>query len=475
MTKNIKELSEENEKLANENRILYKQLQNALNSIEGFKTDKIDALVMANEKTLKVYTEKTSDQPYRILIEKMHEGAVTLNEEGIIIYSNSSFANMVDIPLQKVIGTRFESYIGDSIKKQFESLLKNDGVRVLKEEVSIFAANEKVIPALISVNAFSLHNFFVLNIILTDLTIQNENQEKLRRRTKQLEEKNTELENANKELAFQINEKEKRGAELSIAKTDVKELEGLNIHKEKVLATLSHDLRSPLAGIIGLAELLKENFETFENSTVKEMLELLYKSTTDELSMLDSLVEWARIKYASEAFLPQNIELTQYVNKIFEILNENAAAKKLHLNNETDAKLNVFADSKMLLSILQNIISNSIKHTPDGGVITVSSKKKDDKILIEIKDTGIGMSKEVKAKLFSPQMVSLSNARKENKGAGIGLLLVKGFLEKNGGEIWAESIEGEGSSFFFTLPAMKPDEMNLQITEAQNRQNHIFI
>jgi len=85
------------------------------------------------------------------------------------------------------------------------------------------------------------------------------------------------------------------------------------------------------------------------------------------------------------------------------------------------------------------------------------------------------MSKEVKAKLFSPQMVSLSNARKENKGAGIGLLLVKGFLEKNGGEIWAESIEGEGSSFFFTLPAMKPDEMNLQITEAQNRQNHIFI
>ena len=475
MTKNIKELSEANNKLARENQILNNQLKNALASIEGFKTDKTDALVIASEKTLKVYTEKTSDQPYRILIEKMQEGAVTLNEEGIIIYCNSSFANIVDVPLQKVIGTRFEDYIGDPLKKQFELLLKRDSIRVLKEEVSIHGNSGKVIPVLISVNALSLHDIFVLNIILTDLTTQNENQEKLRRRTKQLEEKNTELENANKELAFQIDEKEKRGAELSIAKTDVKELEGLNIHKEKVLATLSHDLRSPLAGIIGLAELLKENFETFENSTVKEMLELLYKSTTDELSMLDSLVEWARIKYASEAFLPENIELSQYVKKIFEILNENAAAKNLHLNNETEEKLIVFADSKMLLSILQNIISNSIKHTPDGGIITVSSGKKDDKILIEIKDTGIGMSKEVKAKLFSPQMISLSNARKENKGAGIGLLLVKGFLEKNGGEIWAESIEGEGSSFFFTLPAMNSDEMNLKLTDTQNRQNHLFI
>ena len=86
-------------------------------------------------------------------------------------------------------------------------------------------------------------------------------------------------------------------------------------------------------------------------------------------------------------------------------------------------------------------------------------------ITIEIKDTGIGMSKAIKEKLFTPQMVSLSNARKENKGAGIGLLLVKGFLEKNGGEIWAESIEGKGSSFYFTLPAKEPEQYEDTIPE----------
>lgn len=461
MVKNIRELLEETENLNKENVVLQKQLRRALESIEGFKSDKIDALVIANKKALKVYTEKTADQPYRVLIEKMHEGAVTLNEDGTILYCNSYFANMVGLPLQKVIGTLFDNYIGDSSIKHFEALLKQDSVNVLKEEVLIYSNYGKEIPALMTVDAFSLNDIFVLNIILTDLRVQNENQEKLKRRTKQLEEKNTELESTNKELAFQIAEKEKRGAELTIAKTDVKELKGLNTHNERVLATLSHDLRSPLAGIIGLAELLKENFESFENSTVKEMLDLLYKSTTDELSMLDSLVEWARIKYASEAFSPENVELSQYVKKVFEILNENAFSKNLHLHNEIEENINVFADGKMLLSILQNIVSNSIKHTPDGGKITIAAQRKEDKIIIEIKDTGIGMSKAIKDKLFTPQMVSLSNARKENKGAGIGLLLVKGFLEKNGGKIWAESIEGEGSSFYFTLPAKEPDKLNI--------------
>ena len=471
MTKNIRELLEDTEKLSKENAFLQKQLRNALESIEGFRSDKIDALVIANEKALKVYTEKTADQPYRILVEKMHEGAVTLNEDGAILFCNFYFANMVGLPLQKVIGTIFENYIGDSTKKRFESLLnKEETFNALKEEVVINASDGRHIPVLMTINAFMLHNNFVLSIILTDLTVQNENQERLKRRTKQLEDKNLELENTNKELAFQIKEKEKRGEELSIAKTDVKELEGLNIHKEKVLATISHDLRSPLAGIIGLADLLKENFETFENSTVKEMLELLYKSSTDELSMLDSLVEWARIKYASEAFSPENIELVQYVKQVFETLKENAAAKNLILHNEIEENINVFADKKMLLSILQNIVSNSIKHTPEGGKITVSARRKDDKIIVEIKDTGIGMSKAIKDKLFTPQMVSLSNARKENKGAGIGLLLVKGFLEKNGGEIWTESIEGEGSSFYFTLPAKEPDNMKIQF---QNDQSHL--
>lgn len=236
----------------------------------------------------------------------------------------------------------------------------------------------------------------------------------------------------------------------------VRDLEELNTHKESVLAILSHDLRSPLSAIIGTAKYLKNNFHKMKPESVQEMLDLLYKSSTDELEMLDYLVEWARIKYASDVFSPTQIKLTEYINKVFETLSETALLNTINLHHEIEEDTSVFADGKMLISIIQNIVSNAIKHTGKGGTITVSAKSKDDKIIVQVKDTGIGMSKEIMEKLFTPQMKTLSEARKKNKGAGIGLLLVKGFLEKNDGEIWVESIEGEGSSFYFTLPIEKP-------------------
>jgi len=236
----------------------------------------------------------------------------------------------------------------------------------------------------------------------------------------------------------------------------VRQLEELNTHKESVLAILSHDLRSPLSAIIGTAKYLKDNFHKMKSDVVQEMLDLLYKSSTDELDMLDYLVEWARIKYASDAFSPTKIKLIEYIDKVFETLNETATINTINLHHEIEENTTVFADGKMLISIIQNIVSNAIKHTEKDGTITVSAKSKDDKIIVQVKDTGIGMSKEIMEKLFTPQMKTLSETRKKNKGAGIGLLLVRGFLEKNGGEIWVESIEGEGSSFYFTLPIDKP-------------------
>ena len=240
-----------------------------------------------------------------------------------------------------------------------------------------------------------------------------------------------------------------------VIKNYINELKELNTHKESVLAILSHDLRSPLTSIIGTAKYLKENFHKMKPDAVQEMLDLLYKSSTDELNMLDYLVEWARIKYAADAFSPTKIKLTDYINKVFETLKENASINTINLHHDVEENVNVFADGKMLISIIQNIVSNAIKHTGKGGTITVSAKTKDDKIIVQVKDNGVGMSQQIMEKLFTPQMKSLSETREKNKGAGIGLLLVKGFLEKNDGEIWVESVEGEGSSFYFTLPIDK--------------------
>jgi PAS domain S-box-containing protein len=252
-----------------------------------------------------------------------------------------------------------------------------------------------------------------------------------------------------------------RKASEDAIKKYAKELEELNTHKESVLAILSHDLRSPLAGIIQGADYLKSNFDTEKPGTVKILLEEFHTAAVNELNMLDYLVKWASIKYATEAFVPAKIDLHHSVKKVFDSLKETAAINTIDLYTEIKEDCSVFADEKMLLSILQNIVSNAIKHSDKGGKITISAKEKDDSMTIKIKDTGVGMSKEIKDNLFKPHVKSLSKVVEENKGAGIGLLLVKGFLEKNKGEIWVKSKVGKGSSFYFTLPINKPSDKKL--------------
>ncbi|WP_194976664.1 PAS domain-containing sensor histidine kinase [Aquiflexum lacus] len=241
-----------------------------------------------------------------------------------------------------------------------------------------------------------------------------------------------------------------------VIETYIKDLEELNTHKESVLSIISHDLRTPLTGIIGLAMHLKENIKEMSEEELDEMLELLLKTSREELAMLDYLVDWARVKYANEAFTPQKISLTNFVQKVFDRMKETAQLKNINLVQQIDENETVFADQKMLLSVFQNLISNAIKHTDSGGEVKISTSRNEKELVVQVKDSGKGMSKKILEKLFKPQLRALSNPMKKNKGAGIGLLLSKGFLERNGGKIWVESVEGGGSSFFFTLPISKP-------------------
>ncbi|HET6556564.1 MAG TPA: PAS domain-containing sensor histidine kinase [Prolixibacteraceae bacterium] len=233
----------------------------------------------------------------------------------------------------------------------------------------------------------------------------------------------------------------------------IHDLEELMVHKENIIHILSHDLRSPLSYIVGVADYLKSDFNQMEPEELTRMLDALYQASTDELNMLDYLVEWARVKHASDIFTPVILDLKKVVMRVFETFNEMAAAKSIRLEKELEKGTIVFADEKMLVSILQNLVSNAIKFSPNETSIIITASEKEDKVTVKVKDQGIGIPQEKLDNLFKAQLNNLAATREENKGAGIGLLLVKGFVERNGGELCAESVEGQGSTFYFTLPA----------------------
>src|SRR6185312_9558003 len=171
MSDNIKQIREANEKLTLENKALLQQLREARESIDAIKEGNIDALVIADKEAYKIFTQKTADKIYRILVETMHEGAVTLSEDGTILYCNANFAEMIKQPLQKVIGSKFMDYIDDASKQRFETVLVNQSWQKHSQlELKLNPFEGDYVYVLISVSTLIWENNSVISIIITDLT-----------------------------------------------------------------------------------------------------------------------------------------------------------------------------------------------------------------------------------------------------------------------------------------------------------------
>lgn len=173
------------DELVSENTELRFQLEEANDTIEAIRTGQVDALIVQGDDGHQLYTLKTADQTYRTFIEKMNEGAVTLNREGIILYSNFRFAEMVNMPLEKVIGIRFDTFILAEAHAEFNKLIESGWERECKEEV-LLVNNKRYIPCLLSCNTLELDEGTALSLILTDLTIQKEAERQLKINNEQL-------------------------------------------------------------------------------------------------------------------------------------------------------------------------------------------------------------------------------------------------------------------------------------------------
>lgn len=159
---------------------LKRQLNEANDTIDAIRTGQVDALVVRNGEEHQLFTLKTADQTYRVFIEKMNEGAVTLNSDGVIVYSNSSFASAMKLPLERVIGVHFNSFIPRESLADFQRLLQRGWVKDIKEELYLVNSQFVRIPFLLSLNTLELDEGLSMSIILTDLTSQKDSQRLLK-------------------------------------------------------------------------------------------------------------------------------------------------------------------------------------------------------------------------------------------------------------------------------------------------------
>jgi two-component system phosphate regulon sensor histidine kinase PhoR len=191
------------------------QLEEANDTIEAIRTGMVDAFVVQGENGHQLYTLKTADQTYRVLIEKMGEGAITLNTRGVILYSNSRFAEMVGLPLDKVIGKYFGQFVKDHSSEKLNNIIENKTLADYKTEEILICDGCPALPVLLSITNLNLEEGTALSILLTDLSLQKETQRVLKINNEELEEARNEAVKLNNELEDTVSE---RTRDLSVSK-----------------------------------------------------------------------------------------------------------------------------------------------------------------------------------------------------------------------------------------------------------------
>jgi two-component system phosphate regulon sensor histidine kinase PhoR len=190
-----------------ENKELKIQLEEATDTIHAIRTGQVDAFIVQGENGHQLYTLKTADQTYRVFIEKMNEGAVTLNRDGMILYSNSRFAAMVDVPLEKVLGLPFDDFIPHGSKATYNELINNGWEEDCKEEITLLSKSGKEVTCLLSCNTLELDEGIALSLILTDLTIQKDSEKLLKQKNDQLETAQNVAQKLNDDLEDTVEER----------------------------------------------------------------------------------------------------------------------------------------------------------------------------------------------------------------------------------------------------------------------------
>lgn len=232
-------------------------------------------------------------------------------------------------------------------------------------------------------------------------------------------------------------------------------LQDLNATKDKFFSIISHDLRGPLNSLTSFSGLLINHTDSLSKEEIKMLAQDLDKSLKNLFALLENLLEWSRSQTGQIEFRSDKFDLATLLEENKELLKAQANNKKITIENTCHQEQPIYAHRNSVNTVVRNLISNAIKFTPEGGTITLGIKPQQDHVVVSIADNGVGMSKDIVAKLFRIDTKHTTKGTANEKGTGLGLILCKEFIEKNGGRIWVESEEGKGSVFLFTLPVSK--------------------
>ena len=401
--------------LQEENADLRRRLEEAEEAIRAIRSGAVDAFVAAEAHGSRVYTLESADRPYRLLVEQMQQGAITLNADGAIAYCNRRFADLLGRPHERLTGVAFRDFIPPDEQPLYESLLQQGRAGAGQGEAHLQKADGGLIPVFLTFNALPPDSGVAVGVLVTDLTTQRHH--------------------------------EKLNAALDALKESDR-------RKNEFLAMLAHELRSPLAPIrnaLHIMRLAGANGEAVASET-----EMMERQVGQMVRLVDDLLDVSRISRGKIELRKDRVELASAVNHAVE------AARTLVQCMEHDLTVTLpplpiylNADPTRLAQVLGNLLSNACKFTDKGGRISLTVEREGKQAVIQVRDNGIGIAADQLPRIFDMFMQVDTSLERSVSGLGIGLTLAKNLVEMHDGTLEVHSAgAGQGSEFVVRLPIM---------------------
>lgn len=241
---------------------------------------------------------------------------------------------------------------------------------------------------------------------------------------------------------------------LILSKTE--ELQRTIAGRDKLYSVIAHDLRSPMGSIKMVLNMLILNLPSEKiGAEMYELLTMANQTTEDVFSLLDNLLKWTKSQIGKLNVVYQDVDLVEVTDGVIEIFSMVASLKKIRIHEMKPEKMMVNADIDMLKTVVRNLLSNAIKFSKENSEVLVKMEEVDGMAVVSVQDYGCGISEEGQKKLLHTDTHFSTFGTNNEEGSGLGLLLCKDFVVKNGGKLWFTSKEGEGSIFSFSIPVKK--------------------
>ncbi len=383
------------------------RLEEAEEVLRAIRRGEVDALVVEERRGDRVYTLKSPDHSFRLMIEAMGQGAVTLTPHGIILYCNGCFARMLKMPAEEVMNRPLQGFLTPAGSGLFEKLLGVEEGGHGHAEVELVAADGMKVPAYLALTSLRLDEERVLCLVVTDLTEQKQNEKMV----------------------------------------------AMNEAKDRFLAALSHELRTPLTPVLAVISNLEASGRL--PAKIRGEIAMVRRNIELEARLIDDLLDVTRITRGKLELQYQEVDLRQVLeHAIRTSCGEEIAAGRLRVIEELADGQRLWADAPRLTQVFWNLLSNAVKFTPEGGTIAVRSWADESWLVVEVSDTGIGIEPELLPRIFQAfEQGEPRAATRFGSGLGLGLAISRAIVEFHGGTLEARSDgPGRGATFRVRLP-----------------------